>query len=182
MLSRLDWLETGFASLAEDGPNGLRIDSLCRRLDVSKGSFHHHFAGAGDFKEALLATYETRAVEALDQAIEQTAAATPKAALAELTSAITGIRSFYRPDLEVAMRAWAFSDPDVRTVQERVDERRLQSLHVIWCKILDDPAAAYTAALGPYLVGIGASLIQPPTPPDQLQRVYELLLGLVPDK
>jgi hypothetical protein len=40
----------------------------------------------------------------------------------------------------------------------------------------------HTAALLPYLVGIGASLVQPPTPPDQLRNFYELLLGLVPEK
>ena len=180
MPSRSDWLEAGLASLADDGPNGLRIDRLCRRLNVSKGSFHHHFAGAGDFKQALLAAYETRVVEALDKAIEQTTALTPKDALAGLTAAITNRDGFYRPDLEVAMRAWAFSDAGVRAVQERIDERRLESLRGIWSQILDEPAAAYTAALVPYLVGIGASLIQPPTPPEQLRRVYELLLGLVP--
>jgi AcrR family transcriptional regulator len=180
--SRSEWLEAGLASLADDGPNGLRIDRLCRRLNVSKGSFHHHFAGAGDFKEALLATYETRVVEALDRAIKQTKAVTPKDALAGLTGAITSRDGFYQPDLEVAMRAWAFSDPEVRTVQERIDERRLASLHGIWSQILDDPAAAYTAALLPYLVGIGASLIQPPTPPDHLQQVYELLLSSVPEE
>jgi AcrR family transcriptional regulator len=181
MPSRSEWLEAGLATLAEAGPNGLRIDRLCRRLNVSKGSFHHHFAGAGDFKRALLAAYETGVVETLDQAINQTKAVTPKDALAGLTTAITNREDFYRPDLEVAMRAWAFSDPDVRAVQERIDERRLASLRGIWSEILDDPAAAYTAALLPYLVGIGASLIQPPTPRDQLQRVYELLLGSVPD-
>jgi AcrR family transcriptional regulator len=180
MPSRSEWLEAGLASLADDGPNGLRIDRLCRRLNVSKGSFHHHFAGAGDFKQALLAAYETRVVEALDKAIEQTTALTPKDALAGLTGAITNRDGFYRPDLEVAMRAWAFSDAGVRAVQERIDERRLESLRGIWSQILDEPAAAYTAALVPYLVGIGASLIQPPTPPEELRRVYELLLGLVP--
>jgi AcrR family transcriptional regulator len=182
MPSRSEWLEAGLASLAEDGPNGLRIDRLCRRLNVSKGSFHHHFAGAGDFKQALLAAYETRLVEALDRAIKQTSAVTAKEALAGLTAAITSKEGFYWPDLEVAMRAWAFSDPEVRAVQEGIDERRLASLHGIWSQILDDPAAAYTAALLPYLVGIGASLIQPPTPPDQLRRVYELLLDAVPDE
>jgi hypothetical protein len=80
------------------------------------------------------------------------------------------------------MRAWAFSDSEVRAVQERVDRQRLESLQGIWSRILDDPAAARTAALLPYLVGIGASLIQPPTPNDELQRAYELLLGLVPDE
>jgi AcrR family transcriptional regulator len=182
VLTRSDWLQAGLAALAEEGANGLRIDRLCRHLGVSKGSFHHHFAGAGDFKRSLLAAYEDLVVESLDQVIDQAEGAIPHAALARLTAAITNTPGFYRPELEVAMRAWAFSDADARAVQERVDERRLQSLRGIWAKIVDDSAAAYTAALLPYLVGIGASLIQPPTPRDQLQRVYELLLGLVPEQ
>jgi AcrR family transcriptional regulator len=180
--TRSDWLQAGLAAVVEDGPNGLRIDRLCQRLGVSKGSFHHHFAGAADFKRSLLAAYEDLVVKAFDQAIDQTKAATPLAALAGLTAAITGTPGFYRPELEVAIRAWAFSDSEVRAVQERVDRQRLESLYGIWSKILDDPAQARTAALLPYLVAIGASLVQPPTPPDQLQRIYELLLGLVPDK
>jgi len=182
VLTKSDWLRAGLAALAKDGANGLRIDQLCQQLGVSKGSFHHHFAGAGDFKRSLLGAYEDLLVESLDQAIDQTAAATPRAALAGLTAAITNTSGFYRPELEVAMRAWAFSDAEVRAVQARVDQRRLESLHRIWSKILDDHDAAYTAALVPYLVGIGASLIQPPTPADQLQRVYELLLELVSDQ
>ena len=180
MPTRSDWLQAGLAAVVDDGPNGLRIDRLCRRLGVSKGSFHHHFAGAGDFKRSLLTAYETLVVEALDQAIDQNAGATPQATLAGLTAAITSTQSFYRPELEVAMRAWACSDAAVRAVQERVDRQRLKSLQGIWSRILDDPSEAQTAALLPYLVGIGASLVQPPTPPDQLQRVYELLQRLVP--
>ena len=122
MPSRSDWLEAGLASIAKEGPNGIRIDRLCRQLHVSKGSFHHHFAGAGDFKQSLLAAYEARVVEALDQAIAQTAEATPKDALARLTASIANTDGFYRPDLEVAMRAWAVSDSEVREVQQRVDE------------------------------------------------------------
>ena len=182
MPTRSDWLQAGLTAVADDGPDGLRIDRLCRRLGVSKGSFHHHFAGAGDFKRALLDAYETLVVEALNDAIEQTAAITPQQSLAGLTAAITSTQSFYRPELEVAIRAWAFSDSQVRAVQERVDRRRLESLEGIWSRILDDPAAVHTAALLPYLVGIGASLVQPPTPPDQLRGIYELLLGLVPNE
>jgi AcrR family transcriptional regulator len=180
--TRSDWLDAGLAAVADNGPNALRIDRLCRRLGVSKGSFHHHFAGAGDFKQALLAAYETLVVEALNDAIEQTGALTPQESLAGLTGAITSTKGPYRPELEVAMRAWAFSDPEVRAIQERVDRRRLESLEGIWSKILDDPNAVHTAALLPYLVGIGASLVQPPIPRDHLQRVYELLLKFIPDQ
>ena len=180
--TKSDWVQAGLEAVAEEGPNAVRIDRLCRRLRVSKGSFHHHFAGATDFKQSLLAAYENVVVEALDQAIDETAADTPRAALAGLTAAITGNPTFYRPELEVAMRAWAFSDAEVRAVQARVDRRRLELLQGIWSRILDDPADVRTAALLPYLVGIGASLVQPPTPPEQLQHIYELLLGLVPDQ
>ena len=110
MPTRSDWIQAGLAALADNGPDGLRIDRLCRHLGVSKGSFHHHFAGAGDFKQTLLAAYEALVVEALNQTIQQTAVDSPKAALAGLTAAVTSRDSFYRPDLEVAMRAWAFSD------------------------------------------------------------------------
>jgi AcrR family transcriptional regulator len=182
MPSRSDWIQAGLAAVADQGPNGLRIDRLCRSLGVSKGSFHHHFAGSSDFKQAILAAYEALVVEALDRAIDHTAADSPRAALAGLSAAITNTNSFYRPDLEVAMRAWAFSDTEVRTVQQRVDSRRIESLQHIWSRILDDPAEVQTAALLPYLVGIGASLVQPPTPPDQLRSVYELLLELVPEE
>ena len=182
MLRKSDWIQAGLVAVADDGPSGLRIDRLCRRLGVSKGSFHHHFAGSTDFKQAVLAAYETLVVEALDHAIDQTAADSPRAALTGLTAAITGTESFYRPDLEVAMRAWAFSDPEVRAVQERVDTQRLDSLQRIWSRILDDPAAVRTAALLPYLVGVGASLVQPPPSPDQLRSAYELLLRLVPEE
>ena len=72
--SRTDWIQAGLAAVADDGPNGLRIDRLCRRLGVSKGSFHHHFAGSGDFKKTVLSAYEALVVEALDQAIDSTAA------------------------------------------------------------------------------------------------------------
>ena len=43
-LSADDWIQAGFALLAEGGPNALRLDRLCERLEVTKGSFYWHFA------------------------------------------------------------------------------------------------------------------------------------------
>jgi AcrR family transcriptional regulator len=46
MNSRLtvdDWVQAGFAILAEVGIKALKIDRLCRRLDVTKGSFYWPF-------------------------------------------------------------------------------------------------------------------------------------------
>lgn len=46
----MDWIEAAHAALVADGIEGVRIDRLCRRLGVTKGSFYHHFDG----REALL--------------------------------------------------------------------------------------------------------------------------------
>ena len=120
-------------------------------------------------------------VEALNDAIEQTEAGTPQESLAGLTAAITGAQSFYRPELR--LRCAPGPSPTPKFVPSRSGSTEGgESLEGIWSRILDDPAAVHTAALLPYLVGIGASLVQPPTPPDQLRGVYELLLGLVPNE
>jgi AcrR family transcriptional regulator len=179
MPARSDWLSTGLEVLASEGADSLRIDRLCARLGVSKGSFHHHFTGAAGYREALLAEYEGRATESLKLAIAAAPDASPRTTLARLTERV-GNDQLYRPELEVAVRAWAFSDPTARQVQERIDQARIATLEQVWNQLVDDPAEARTAALLPYLVAIGASLVRPPVEAGQLRRIYELLLRLVP--
>ena len=175
-----DWLSTGLEVLASEGADSLRIDRLCTRLGVSKGSFHHHFAGSASYRQALLAEYERRATESLKLAIATPTGASPRTILARLTDRV-GSDQLYRPELEVAVRAWAFSDAGARQVQERIDQARIAALEQVWKQLVEDPAEARTAALLPYLVAIGASLVRPPVEAGQLRRVYELLLRSVPD-
>ncbi len=53
-LSRNDWLKAGFEMLTNQGASGLTIENLTDKLDVTKGSFYHHFQNAEDYKIALL--------------------------------------------------------------------------------------------------------------------------------
>jgi AcrR family transcriptional regulator len=180
--ARQSWLDTGLHVLASEGADGLRIDRLATLLGVTKGSFHHHFNGAGGYKKELLAHFERLAIQALDAAIgdvEKTGDA--HATLAHLTALVAPTKGrIYWPELEVAIRAWATSDSDVRETQERVDSARLAALQRIWRPHVADDAAARVAALLPYLVAVGATTVVPPVAADELQRVYELLLPLVP--
>ena len=52
-LSVDDWIQAGFAILADGGPNALRVDRLCERLGVTKGSFYWHFADLAAYRDAL---------------------------------------------------------------------------------------------------------------------------------
>jgi hypothetical protein len=46
--------EAGFAVLADSGPNALRIEPLCERLHVTKGSFYWHFTDMATYRGALV--------------------------------------------------------------------------------------------------------------------------------
>ncbi len=39
-----DWIQAGYAILAEEGIKALKIDGLCSRLGVTNGSFYWHFS------------------------------------------------------------------------------------------------------------------------------------------
>ncbi|MGW4928942.1 TetR/AcrR family transcriptional regulator [Agromyces sp. NPDC004153] len=181
-ITRTRWLDEGLVVLAEDGPSGLRIDKLSARLGVTKGSFHHHFAGAPGFKTALLAHYEEQARAALDEAIAARSGEGTRATLASLTELATadGDGGLRRPRLDTAVRAWAQSDPEVRETQARIDAAAVGALQAAWRPLVASDAEARAAALVPYLVSLGAEVTVPPIQPGELRRVYELLLTLVP--
>ena len=166
--------------LATDGIDGLRIDRLAARLGVTKGSFHHHFAGIADYRRALLEHYEERVKAALADAIETRADAGTRATLAWLTTLVADGATLRRPELDAAVRAWAHGDPEARTTQARIDAASIAALQAAWRPAVETDAAARTAALVPYLVSLGAAAMVPPVGPDELRAVYELLLESVP--
>ena len=53
-LSVDDWIQAGFALLADGGPNALARRPLCERLGVTKGSFYWHFADLPAYRTALI--------------------------------------------------------------------------------------------------------------------------------
>lgn len=182
--ARARWLDEGLRVLAAEGAAGLRIDRIAARLGLSKGSFHHHFAGADGYKRDLLAFYEALCVQTLESAIEAIGEeASAYAVLAALTRLLSAERpDLYRPELDVAVRAWATYDAEVRAVQQRVDGARIDALERVWRRAVPDPGEARRAATLPYLLAVGAAMVVPPVEADELRGLYEILLPLVPDQ
>ncbi|MDI9896869.1 TetR/AcrR family transcriptional regulator [Rhodococcus sp. IEGM 1381] len=52
-LSVDDWIDASFDLMATDGVSGVKITTLCERLDVTKGSFYWHFADIDQLMEAI---------------------------------------------------------------------------------------------------------------------------------
>lgn len=153
----------------------MRVDRLARRLGLTKGSFHHHFRGVGDYQRALLERHERDQAAALDRLIEELSEVSPSQALTMLPARVA---SQIDNDLERAVRAWSVNDPGVRAVQERLDDSRLGFLTQVWAQILGDECRAHTAALVPHLIAVGASVAHPRLGATELTAVYELLAEL----
>jgi AcrR family transcriptional regulator len=103
------WTQAGFALIAEEGIRAVKIDRLCERLGVTKGSFYWHFSDIGAYFRALAEAWgeiqrEGRA--SLQSATELP----PRERLMAMMRHLTSPRQWM---LERAMREWARWDADV---------------------------------------------------------------------
>ena len=176
------WLNEGVQVLTEEGAPGLRIDRLAARLGLSKGSFHHHFAGAEGFKRDLLAHIERLSADALEDVMSDLGAhEDPETALELLTSVFEERGAeIYRPELDAALRAWERTDPEAAEIQRRIDDARLSALQSVWRPYVGSDAEARRAAQLPYLLVVGAMGVTPPVEIGELRELLEMLLPLVP--
>ncbi|HST85211.1 MAG TPA: TetR/AcrR family transcriptional regulator [Kineosporiaceae bacterium] len=172
MATRDDWIQRGLQTLAQEGLPGVRIDRIAAALGVSKGSFHHHFAGASAYREALVHRYEEQALTALHRNSETWAG------LELLEHLLDELDDLYDARLETAVRAWAMHDPLAHQVLSRVDDARLRLLQGAWSALIEREDAAHLAALVPHLIIIGASAAA--IPPADLRAVLQLLASLAP--
>ncbi|MFJ8691659.1 TetR/AcrR family transcriptional regulator [Streptomyces roseolilacinus] len=178
MASRQDWLEEGFRVLSEDGAPALTIERLTARLKLTKGSFYHHFRGMAGYKTDLLAYYETEHTGRYVAEAERgggTAGARLRRLL-ELALEDKGVSD----GLEIAVRAWALQDAEVRALQQRVDRLRVDYLRDLLREAGGPDTDTAPLARLLYLLLVGAQQLVPPLPAEELREVYTLALRLAP--
>jgi AcrR family transcriptional regulator len=119
-LSVDDWIQAGFAILAEEGIKALKIDRLCRRLSVTKGSFYWHFTDIAGYRAALVQAWgELRDDDR--RHFGELAELPPRERLSEMMSSLVSARHW---TLERAMREWARTD-DAAAASVRVADQRV---------------------------------------------------------
>ncbi len=161
-----DYFGEALAVLGEQGSQALTIAALCERLDVTKGSFYHHFGGMPTFADELLAYWEREHSERLI-ALNK---AQPEPTL-RITS-LTDMGVDLPHASESAIRAWGRSNPDVAAVVERVDKRRERHVvdSIVALGVPRDRARVLGRLAIDLLIGIQTREV-PPSP----KRVRELL-------
>jgi AcrR family transcriptional regulator len=122
-LEREDWIRAGLDLLGSKGVESVRVETLAKKLRISKGSFYWHFKDRGDLLEAILRSWE---LQQSDWESEEGAlagnAAEKWARLLEVVS---------RPEygrVDLAIFSWAREDEKVRRRVSEVEKRRIAYL------------------------------------------------------
>ena len=169
MATKTEWIEEAFRVLTEKGSSQLTIDLLAANLNLSKGSFYHHFKNLASFKSELLEHFEWVTTTSLITAVEDGEARDPIQKLERLVELAT--EPSFQVALQVAVRAWATQDPEVRMVQERLDQVRLDYGSRLLRETGCSPEESDLRAVHLYLVLIGGAQILRALPAEQLQEI-----------
>lgn len=170
IVDREDYFAAAIDLLAEADHGGLKITPLCRRLEVTTGSFYHYFGNWAGFKTALLEFWlNDRTVNLADSAWRLGDAHLTLATLVEMACELP-----HRA--EAAIRAWSHSDAEVRQTQTTVDAQRYQVTYDTVLRLLGDPTAAETISRLTIFVLTGYQQTQPMPDGEHLRRSLNVVL------
>jgi AcrR family transcriptional regulator len=168
-----DYFREAFAVLGESGSEALTIALLCERLDVTKGSFYHHFGGMPGFVTQLLDYWEREHSERLIKISK----AQPDPTLRIFTLTEMGVGLPHAS--EAAIRAWGRSSPEVAEATERVDRRRERHLvDAVSALGIDRPRARVLARIALNVL-VGVQQREHPVDLKRLRQMFEEVNKLV---
>lgn len=170
VVERRDYFSAAIDILGEVEHGGLKMAPLCRRLDVTTGSFYHYFKSWAGFKTALLEFWlDERTVLLADAARRYDDAEQAVAVLVDFACELP-----HRA--EASIRAWSHSDQEVRRIQAAVDEQRYRVTFEMVLRLVDDPLEAHSLARLGMFVLTGYQQTQPLPDIEDLRRSLYLVL------
>src|SRR6266700_6800687 len=121
------WIEAGFAELARSGVEGVRVEVLAKNLGVTKGGFYRRFRDRAALLEAMLQTWSSGRIAAIEK---QTSldGASARERLRALIALYSERMNTEGMAVELAIRQWARSDEAAAAAVTGVDAARLQNV------------------------------------------------------
>jgi AcrR family transcriptional regulator len=150
-LSVGDWIQAGYSLLAEDGLQSLKIERLCERLAVTKGSFYWHFDGMAGYRSALIESWAQQRGEE-HKVYERIQDLPPREQLSQLMVALVNPRHW---KLERTMREWARTDKSVAASVDSADRRVLKRVRQTFGDLGFSDEDADLRAFTTFAAGVG---------------------------
>lgn len=168
-LTREQYFDAALDVIAREGVGALTINALCRRLDVTIGSFYHHFKSSQAFLQAFFTWWEVEhAFRMVDEARLEP---DPAARLARLKKLAAGLPH----GAEAAIRTWSTSHPDAAAAQSRVDSARIQVVLDTLRQLGLPPGRARTLAVMAVGVLVGTQELGQAEDPALMRKVFDEL-------
>lgn len=119
-LTTVDWLDLALVELKDQGYGALKAQPLAKKLNVTRGSFYHHFESLDDFHAAVISHWSERSSGQIVKTAQ--GANDPHKALDELLQKT--LQSGEK--LERSVRSWSTVQATVAKAVERVDQERIK--------------------------------------------------------
>jgi AcrR family transcriptional regulator len=174
-LSVDDWIQAGYAILAEEGIKALKIDRLCKRLGVTKGSFYWHFTDMAGYRAALVDSWGALRDQDRRHFSELTTSP-PRERLSQMMSSLLGTRHW---TLERAMREWARTDTAIAARLRAADQRVLETVRQAFVDSGFDEDDAAVRADATFAAGIGFLHLSGQTPNSRAAAWRERFLDIM---
>ncbi len=150
-----DWEQQALVLIAEQGIRAVAVESLARRMGVTKGSFYWHFPNRDALLESSLLRWEKHD------------AANLQASLGAISDPRDRLRSFFRRTGREKLTHDVYSSlcmasdhPKVEPLLERVAARRMKHIEAAFGEIGFDPAEATHRARLTYSTYLGFLQLQ----------------------
>ena len=174
-LSVDDWVEAGFAIIAGEGMKALKIDRLCDRLGVTKGSFYWHFEDMASYRAELVRSWSSLRDEDRRE-FDDMGAVAPRERLSRMMASLVSPRHW---TLERAMREWARSDAAVAASVRAADRRLLRSIRQAFADYGFDADEAEMRANAAFAAGVGFLHVSGARPAARVAEQGERFLDLM---
>ena len=112
-----DWIELTLDEIAKTGVKGIRVNDLCDRMGVTKGSFYTHFASKEDLLQGVLKYWSSKQPEVLSNRAYSLSAT----GLGMVYEWLNQVRKMDVLRRDAALREWASYDKKVAKVLEKTD-------------------------------------------------------------
>jgi AcrR family transcriptional regulator len=149
------WIEEGLRAMSTGGPEAVRIESLARALDVSKGGFYGYFRDRRALLDEVLDTWERRSTEDVIDRVEREGGD----AMARARRAAELTFSDELLPIDLAVRDGSRRDAAVAARLRRVDNRRMDYLRSLLGPVCADEDELEARCLIAFSVAIASHLI-----------------------
>ncbi len=170
-----DWIQAGYAVLAEEGIKSLKVDRLCSRLGVTKGSFYWHFADIATYRMALVDAWGASRDEERRH-FGTSNDVPPRQRLSQMMTTLVDARHW---TLERAMREWARTDDAVAASVRAADRRVVGAVRQAFLDYGFDPEEAELRANATFAAGVGFLHLSGPQPATQGSAQRERFLDIM---